>query len=456
MSDIYRRCGCRREDGKPFAPLPDRATAEQRAAVCPVMLEEPRHGSWGFTVYGGSDPGTGRRVRERRMGFATKREAQQARAELVGKIASKTYQPRSKVTVAEYLDRWIRRRTDLGVKPLRPSTARMYRTYVEQDIVPAIGRLPVDRVTTDDLQRFVDDLLEAGRGATTVRRIAAVLSSAMSDARRQRLTMLSPAVDLELPETGQEKTRVWEPADAGRFRDAVEHHRLAPLFDLALMTGLRRGELCGLQWGDVDLTRREIVVRRQRVQLGGQVVEGPVKTRAGESRRVDLGSEAVATLLAWRLQQDGERAAWGAAYETGGYVFTWENGAPYRPAHVSRVFDALVTEAALPHLSFHGLRHQHASLMLEAGADIAVVSKRLGHSTISITSDLYSHLTRSAGQAAAEAAEGVLPPRKRGVSSGVSSVDDGIGRTLATQNPLPANREGVSDPEKPGIMRRGG
>lgn len=449
MSDIYRRCGCRRPDGKLYPPLPDRPTASQRAAACPVLLEDAKHGSWGFVAYGGSDPGTGRRVRHRQMGFPTKREAQQARSRVVEQIASRTYRPRSGLTVGQYLGQWIDGREHLGLKPLRPSTARMYRSYIEHDIVPAIGRLRVDEVTSDDVQRLIEQLLRDGRGPVTVRRIHATLASAFTTARKRKLTILSPAVDLDLPMPKRNKIRAWEASQVDTFLEYAHRRRLGALYELLLLTGLRRGEVTALRWADIDLTRRELTVRQQRVQLGGKVVEGPVKTDAGQEHSIDLGSDAIGLLVAQRLQQDAERAAWGAAYQDGGYVFGWEDGRPFRPAYVSRVFDEIVVEAGLPHLSLHGLRHQHAALLIEGGADLAIVSKRLGHSTYAITSDFYGHLTRSAGRAAAEAAEGLLAPRQRGVSNT-------IGHTLAAQTPSPEAGEGVSDPANPGIMRRGG
>jgi len=167
---------------------------------------------------------------------------------------------------------------------------------------------------------------------------------------------------------------------------------------------------------DVDLTRREFVVRQQRVQLGKVVVEGAVKTDSGQDRRVSLGDEAVGALVAWRLRQDLERSAWAEAWNDSGYVFTYENGEPVRPAKLSRVFDDLVSRSGLPDSKLHGLRHVHASLMLAAGVSLAIVSKRLGHSTIAVTSDLYSHLIGDANRAAADAAESMLPPRGSAVA----------------------------------------
>lgn len=134
-----------------------------------------------------------------------------------------------------------------------------------------------------------------------------------------------------------------------------------------------------------------------------------MKTDSGQDRRISLGSEAIGALVAWKLRQDSERSAWADAWTDTGYVFTYENGLPVRPAQISRTFDNIVAASALPDARLHDLRHVHASLLLAGGVSIAIISKRLGHSTIAVTSDLYSHLLGDANRAAADAAESMLP-----------------------------------------------
>ena len=177
-----------------------------------------------------------------------------------------------------------------------------------------------------------------------------------------------------------------------------------------MFTGMRRGELLGLRWTDVDMTRRAVTVRNNRIQAGTQIIEAAPKTRAGR-RTVDLDDRSSAALVRWRLAQQEEATAWGEAYTETGYVFTYENGQPLRPQYASRLFDKLRVEAGLPKMTFHGQRHENASLMIAAGTDIAIVSKRLGHSSISITGDIYSHLIGSASREAAESTAALVPRR---------------------------------------------
>ena len=192
------------------------------------------------------------------------------------------------------------------------------------------------------------------------------------------------------------------------FLVTARSHRLAPIFELVIRTGLRRGEVAGLRWEDVDLDSRRLVVRQQRVQVDTVVVTNHAKTDHGQDRRVTLDAVAVHALRAWRAQQAVERELWSDRAPDEDWVFTYDDGRPLNPYYISDVFRKLVAQAGLPHLTFHGLRHEHASLLLSAGVPILAVSKRLGHALAAITSDLYSHLLDDADRQMADAVESVL------------------------------------------------
>lgn len=182
--------------------------------------------------------------------------------------------------------------------------------------------------------------------------------------------------------------------------DYVAPHPLAALYDLLALTGLRRGEVCGLRWCHVDVARGVLVVRQQIVQLDGQdidcsvcqrphrgIVIGPPKTSSGEARRVDLGERGIGALLTHQLAQDEQRKAWGQAYTDHDLVFAREDGNPISPNHVTKTFNKSVKTAGLRPARLHDLRHSRASLLIAAGTDVAVISKMLGHSSITITAD---------------------------------------------------------------------
>lgn len=398
-NDIFRRCGCRDENKK------------QLGGRCSLLASDPKHGSWGYYVAGGVNPSTGKRQQFRKTGFATQKAAREARNKVAVKVDQGVYVPPSKETYGEYLDKWLPRHTTTG-KGLKPTTVDNYARYIRNDIKPsALSRMVLSDIRRYHLNEFLSGLSEAGRGAVTVRRIAAVLQGSLRAAARSHRIDHNPATELELPTVQKHKVDVWEPTQVGDFLDSAAEHRLGVLFELAMFTGMRRGELIGLRWTDIDLAKRVITVRNNRVQADGRVIEQDTKTEAGD-RFVDLDDRSAGALIGWQIQQAAERQAGQEAYAASGYVFTMEDGRPLKPQYATRLFDSLRVKAGLPKLTFHGQRHEHASLMIAAEVDIAVVSKRLGHSSISITSDIYGHLIGSASRNAAENAAALVPAKK--------------------------------------------
>jgi integrase len=392
-NSVYRRCGCRDEQGK------------QLGKNCPKLKTDPKHGTWAYYLSHGSDVKTGQRQQFRRAGFKTKRQAESALAELKVKLDRGTYTKPTNKTLGEYAQDWLPHREGSG-KGLRATTVAAFRYYIEHDIKPsALGRMKLSDIRRYHVTELVAELNKAGRGAQTVRRIVTLLGTIFASAVRDELISTNPARDIDKPKLNDCPVKVWEPGDVRTFLMRCAQHRLGALFEVAAQTGLRRGEITGLHWADVDLAKRTIVVRRNRVTVNGRVQEqNAPKTKAG-LRTVALSDFAVATLLTWQIQQDEERQTAEEGWQTDGHVFTMEDGRALDPAYVTRLFQKLRKGPGeeLPPLSFHGLRHCHASLMLASGADIAVVSKLLGHASISTTADVYGHLI---GTVASDAVNG--------------------------------------------------
>ncbi|MCO7238413.1 tyrosine recombinase XerC [Aeromicrobium sp. CnD17-E] len=369
-----------------------------------MMLEDAKHGRWSFRLSAGFDPVTKKRRQVNGGTYGTKREAQQARNAAAVKIDQGRYLAPTRETLAEYLEKWLERRSKIGPKggkPLAPATLDNYRRYAAHDIGPSfLGRMRIRDIRRGHVQSFIDELVAADRGPTTVRRIVAVIQGAMTSAVRDELIEETPARLLELPAIEKDAFQPWEPEQVGHFLDVAGEHRLGALFELAIFTGARRAEICGLLWDDVDLPRREIRVRRE-----------TTKTDAGR-RRVALDDRAVGALVAWQIAQAAEKASWGEAYVDSRHVFTMEDGRPLKLQYVTRLFQKIRKSAGLPEMTFHGQRHQQASLQLAAGTPLAVVSKRLGHSSTAVTADVYSHLLQSTEHDAANAAAALVPPRR--------------------------------------------
>jgi integrase len=269
--------------------------------------------------------------------------------------------------------------------------------------------LLVTDIRRGHINQFGGDLITAGRGAVTVRRILAVLTTILNGAVKDELISANPALGADRPALADSTVRIWEPEHVRIFLQRCGQRRLGALYETAVLTGLRRGELCGLRWSDVDLVARKITVRRSRVSVRGKVLEqATTKTRAG-LRTVPLSDAAVGALLSWQLRQAEEAEAAQEAWHTEGHVFTMEDGRAIDPSYVTRLFSILRRQGEeLPPLSFHGLRHCAAPLMLASGADIAVVSKLLGHASVAITADVYGHLVGTIAQKAVDGAANLI------------------------------------------------
>jgi integrase len=220
--------------------------------------------------------------------------------------------------------------------------------------------------------------------------VHATIRRALADATRWGLVPRNVALLASPPCPGRTELQVWTAADLRSFLVHVQGDRLYAPWLLAASTGMRRGEVLGLQWPDVDLGRGRVRVRRSLVTVGHQVVVSEPKTAKGR-RSVALDPATVIAIKAWRKHQTAERLAWGPAWTDSGLVFTREDGRPLHPREVTRAFTRHVLAAELPMIRLHDLRHTHATLALAAGVHPKIVQERLGHANIAITLDTYSH-----------------------------------------------------------------
>jgi integrase len=415
---------------------------------------------------------SGDRQRDVKGGFATAREAVEARAEALRQFKEGTRSTDPKMTLGEWLPRWLDARIERG--ELRETTAADYRDSIVRFLIPRLGHVRLAELRAAYLTAAYDAMRRdraaeikaaeeinnqrtkeaaarnkvehSGRprvphlvkvprplGPLTMRRIHTTLSGALKSATRAGLMARNPAPDAELPKAVRPKVKVWTAEQLGAFLDAIEGHRLYPLYHLAAFAGMRRGELCGISWADVDLKGGRIVVRWQitnkdywraraaeRAGQPGRYRTKP-KTQAGEDRVVDLDAASVKVLKTWRKRQAAERLAWGPAYvdpvdedgEPYRLVFTREDGAPLDPADVYAEFVRLVRKAGLAHLKLHGLRHVNISLQLDAGVSETIIAMRVGHTSPALIRSTYGHLIGTVGQRAAEATAALVPRKNK-------------------------------------------
>ncbi|MGE3444027.1 MAG: tyrosine-type recombinase/integrase [Acidimicrobiia bacterium] len=308
--------------------------------------------------------------------------------------------------VEEYLDEWLEHLEKVVGR--RPTTVARYRILIRRHALPVIGRMPVQEVTPSSLDALYTKMAAAGSAPATVLQMHSVLRKAFGDAENKGLIVRNPVSRSSPPSArgGSREMTVWSPEDLNFFLTQTAEHHLAGLWRVAALTGMRRGELCGLRWDCVDLRKGSIRVARTRTTAGKEVVGGEPKTSRGR-RIVTLDSETVAALEALRHRvierdlvsegRDGDDA----------FVFLNEaTGQPLRPDSVSQAWDRLVATLPLPRLRFHDLRHTHATHLLATGADPVLVSRRLGHANVAFTLSVYGHVLPGRDeQAAADVAK---------------------------------------------------
>lgn len=386
-------------------------------------------------IYQGTDPGTGK-DKYKWVAAGTRRgDAERLVNELVGRVNKGEDIAPDRSSLASYLqDRWLPNQE----LRLRPTTFLSYRKTLEHHVVPYIGRLRLDKLQADDLERLYVRLLSEGRrngnsgglSPTSVRYVHRVLRKALGDAHRKGLVPRNVAALADPPKVQangpKSRIRVWDAATLRRFLTATASHRLACLWLVAANTGMRRGEMLGLQWGDVDLKSATISVRHAVVSAGYRLHLSDVKTASGR-RVINIDGRTVAALRERR--DEAARTSGGDAIGST-LVFGDPDGRPVHPELITRSFDRLVARHALPRIRFHDIRHTHATLLLKAGVPAKVVSERLGHATPGFTLNVYQHVLPGMQAEAAEVFRDLID----------GSHDD-------ADNNSDASRSDVDDPE---------
>lgn len=356
------------------------------------------------------DPITGKR-KQRAEVFSTMKAAEAARNEWLAEIARGGAIDATKMTVGEYLVYWLE---TYAAHNVRITTLTGYRVCVKHRIIPALGSTPLVKLTVAQLQGFYGRLLTAkradGRPGTlsprTVRLTHSVLREALQHAVEWGMIVRNVADATKPPRAVRPQVQVWDSEEAGRFLNAAATESHHPLWVVAIMTGLRRGELLALSWSDVDLQAGMLHIRHTLTVTTGIRALTPPKTKSGR-RTIPLPPTCLAALREHRSRQLEARLA-ALSWSDRDAVFTASNGEWLDPGNLSRAFTRLVKVAGVKRIRFHDMRHTSATLLLKQGVNPKVVSERLGHANIAITLDTYSHVLPSMQREAADALEAVL------------------------------------------------
>jgi integrase len=360
-------------------------SVRQRGSTWTVVFDEPR--------------ADGRRRQRSKGGFRTRKDAERYLREQLVSLDAGTYMAPHKLTVATYLaEHWL---PAMQARGLRPSTLARYESHVRCAITPALGRLPLQALMPTHLNKLYGDLRTAGRAPKTIRNIHGVMSKALADAERWGLVGRNVARRADVPALVRPKLRVWSPEQIRAFLAAVASDRLFAAWLLAATTGMRRGELLGLRWEDIDLDAGVVRVAQARVRAGNQVVAGEPKTARGR-RTIALDPATVAALRQHRKRRAKDRLLAGSSYTNSDLVFTMPDGSPIHPNRFSLWFRRRVRAADLPAIRLHDMRHSYATAGLAAGVPPKVISERLGHATVAFTLDTYTSALPAMDKSAAD------------------------------------------------------
>ncbi|MCY4654660.1 MAG: tyrosine-type recombinase/integrase, partial [Dehalococcoidia bacterium] len=362
--------------------------------------------TWFYRVDLGRDEVTGKRMQMSQGGFRTRQAAQRALREKIREIEDGTYVAPSKMTLSEYLEEW---KEDYVAHNVRPSTGAEYRRIIDRYIVPQLGNYRIQDLRARHIQGYLSLMLKSGRirgtgglSASTVRSHFRVLSEALKYAKDMDIIKSKPAARVKPP-----KVEAFEPvivtAEIARkiLDEAVGTPWLAA-FCLAFYTGIRRSELCGLRWSDVDLEKYCLTIDTARVAVKGGSAEGKPKSKSSR-RLVSLSHDVLWVLSRHRENQMHMFEALGIPWTEDIFLFCNDRGIAYHPSSFSHAFKRMARKAGYPDVRLHDTRHAHATILLGTEVHPKVVQKRLGHSTIATTMDIYSHVLREMDVSAAEA-----------------------------------------------------
>ncbi len=431
---VNRRCHCK-----------DPETRKELGSACPLR-KQSKHGEW---EYRDRLTASGGRRSYRRGGFARRTDAEEHGRKVHNLIALAHGEPHdvnrvgdllfglkrgarlpepeeirrklglkgdlsSSITVTSWLDEWLQSKK----RNLRDTTWETYDLHIRIYLTPMLGHIPLDRLRAEHIDEMLDRIYEwnaeiadaraedrkpAIEGYNrqryqviknnTIRRVLETLRNALNGAIAKRRISLSPLVGVEWPSPDDAEAATWAPEEVAAFLDFAEAKSpdLAAMFQLVLFHGPRRGEILGARWSGFDEAAGMLQIRRTVVSLSGRVAESTPKTPSGK-RDLFLDKDTCDLLRRIRVRQAKTRLELGEAYHDDDLIFCKPAGEPWSPRHLSRMWSTAVAESGLPRLKLHEARHTAATLALEAGVDIKVVSKRMGHSKTGFTRDTYQHV----------------------------------------------------------------
>ena len=325
----------------------------------------------------------------------TEKEAQVALRKALHEKEQGTLATGPQQTLKVYLEQWLEQ---VHRPTLRLSTYDSYRTIIHKHLIPCLGHIQLQRLTPQHVQAFYADKLKGGLSLNRVRKVHSVLRVALANAVKWNLVARNVCDVVTRPALQRYEATPLTQEQAKCLLQAVRNHKLEALLTVALVTGMRRGELLGLHWQDIDMKMGSIQIRRSVSRVAKLGLQESEPKTAKSRRRIILPAFALEVLQRHYTRQQEVRTKAGTQWIERDIVFCNRYGDYREPANLQRDFKRLLTEAELPNIRFHDLRHSAATLLLGMGVNPKIVQELLGHSTISMTMDIYSHVLPSMQQ----------------------------------------------------------
>lgn len=368
-----------------------------------------RNNAYQFTVELSRDPVTGKRKQKSKGGFKTKKDCQKAMQELIVQLEHGQYFELSNMLYSDYLSNWL---SDYAKNNVAARTYKRYFDDIKRYIAPNLGHISLSKIKPLHIQEFYNYCInELKISSTTTLHLHAIIHKSLSMAVKWQLININPADAVEKPKKAKTEFTVWDTEDADKVLDRIKDMTIYLPVLLSLTTGMRRGEVCGLKWDNVNLENKVIYIKKQLQKIDGNLQLVHPKTK-GSIRKIVLLDYIIPILKNERKKQLENKLLLGKEYKNENFVYQQVDGSPYDPEYVTRNFNRIINKVSkelnIKRIRFHDLRHTHATLLLKAGVNPKIVSERLGHSNISITLDTYTHVLPDMQKEAAEKLNNLL------------------------------------------------
>lgn len=351
-----------------------------------------RGNKYSFTVDIGKDPRTGKRKQKTVSGFRTKKEAQAALAELVNDVEKGNYTETVKKKFKEFTLDYIVNTYQYRVKKTSYETAY---NVILTHIIPWFGDVDLNDIDQFLVHEFYQEKMKEGYSSSYIQRMHEMVRLILRVAYKWEILHKDIASLLEPPRLKKKEMKVWTVDQVNTFLKFTKNiTRYYPVFFLAAYTGMRKGEILGLTWDDINFEEKTISVNKTLAYAGKEYILQSPKTR-NSYRTIYIDDDIIRVLKRQKIKQNLERLKNGGVYKEHNMVFAQETGECVFPQAVNILFTRFIKQSGLPKIRFHDLRHTHATILLQMGVNPKIVAERLGHSSVQITLDTYSHVLPS-------------------------------------------------------------